>query len=140
MPSDRKILLDAFKTAVTAWSHDKTYNALLSYGPRDEIMAPVVQALERASAYKAAKGQSLFTGNSGVVITATTLAPLMFNKAGWLPSEEPDDVVDWVRKLLRTHEAPGWFIAAISGLRIDRAVSIGEGWKLACLIRRCGAK
>ena len=136
MSDDRNSLIHALKAAVERWREwRKDKNLLLQYSPPDRsVIEPLESAIEQCAVFRAVDGQSLFSGDVGVVLTAGRLALSLLHRA-IEPAEEPaESAVDWLIRLLKTRQAHGVYIAAIWGLQVDREIEIAKGISLLPII------
>jgi hypothetical protein len=128
--SDRDILVPALEAALVRWEEWQRGKSILgSYPPGDAILAPLSAAIEKCDVYRRVAGHSLFSGYSGVVLHAPSLAlPLLLraDRAGF----GPDAAADWLIRMLETRMADGVFIVVIWGLSVDREVTIANEMKL----------
>lgn len=126
--SDYELLVTALGTALVAWEQWKRNKSLLSQYPIDEsVAATLVAAIEKCEVFKSVQGHSLFSGNSGVILSARSLAPAILYRA---ERTNKSDAANWLIRLLGTQHANGLFVAAIWGLSIDREVEIAQGMML----------
>ena len=127
--SDRNILVPALKTALAHWEEWKREKTVLgSYPPPDAILAPLAAAIAKCDAYKPVAGRSLFSGYSGIVLQAQSLALPLLNHADRpnLGASAVSAAADWLIRMVETRKADGVFIVVIWGLSVDREVRIAD--------------
>jgi hypothetical protein len=127
--SDRNILVPALEAALAHWEEWKREKTILgSYPPPDAVLVPLAAAIAKCDVYKPVAGRSLFSGYSGVVLHASSLAlPLLYHADR--PNLGPSAVsaaADWLIRTLGTRKADGVFIVVIWGLSVDREVNIAD--------------
>ena len=131
--SDRDILIPALEDALARWEEWQRGKSILgSYPPSDAVLAPLTAAIEKCDVYKPVAGYSLFSGYSGVVLHAPSLAlPLLYraDRASFGP-DAVSAAADWFIRMLETRVADGVFIVVIWGLSVDREVTIANGMTL----------
>jgi Apea-like HEPN len=129
MDSDSEILTGALEIAALAYRRQIPNRTLLGPDPDRAVMDPVCAAIERCTAFKAVAGHMLFSGGSGPVLDAPSLATRLFDKGvGW--GEDIPGAVAWLLRLLNTRTAPGFFKTAIWGLSIDAEMSLTDSARL----------
>jgi len=127
--SDRDILIPALEVALARWEEWKREKTILgSYPPPDAVLTPLAAAIEKCDVYKPVAGRSLFSGYSGVVLHAPSLAlPLLYHAdRPNLGAGAVSAAADWLIRALETRKADGVFIVAIWGLSVHREVKIAD--------------
>ena len=131
---DRDLLISALEVTIPRWAEWKSARSVLSQFPPDQaVLHHLVEAIENCEVFNQVRGHWLFSGSTGFILTATSLAaPLLYRAA---PRNDPgaellSDAVDWLIRLLATRHADGKFIAAIWGITVDHEVEIDEGLSL----------
>lgn len=130
---DRDILIPAIEAALTRWEEWKRRRTLLSsYPPGDPVLAPLATAIESCAVYKSVAGHSLFSGYSGVVLQARSLATqsLFYADRQGSGPEVGAAAADWLIRLLKTRKADGVFVVVIWGLAVEQEVAIAKGMTL----------
>jgi hypothetical protein len=125
MHDDKAILVAALESAVIAFRAANPNPTLLGPGPDPTVLDVLAAAIDRCAAYQAVAGLVVFSGGSGPILHAGPLASLLFSKGGW-PTENVEDAVDWLLKLLRTREATVLIKAAIWGFQLDQPAALSE--------------
>jgi hypothetical protein len=126
---DRDILIPALEVALARleeWERERTILGI--YPTPDAVLTPLAAAIEKCDVYKPIAGRSLFSGCSGVVLHAASLARPLLDHAD-RPSLGADGVsaaADWLIRTLETRKADGVFIVVIWGLSVDREVRIAD--------------
>lgn len=131
--SDRDILVSALQVALAAFEQSKHGKTLLGQHPPDEsLLAPLADAIEECEVFKPIRGRSLYSGNSGVVLHASSLATSLLYRADRknLGDRAAPDAADWLIRVLETRKANGVFVAVIWGLAVDRGVEVAKGMTL----------
>ncbi|MEJ0092698.1 MAG: hypothetical protein WDN46_04485 [Methylocella sp.] len=125
MGDDKAVLVAALESAVRAFRAAYPNPTLLGPSPDQTVLEPLAAAIEQCKAYKAVAGQVVFSGGSGPVLHAGSLASVLFSRGGW-PTENVAGAVDWLLKLLGTRKATILVKAAIWGLQVDQPVALGK--------------
>lgn len=124
--SDTEFLVQGLQTAIEIWRKYEGKGLLGRYSPGPEVLEPLERAIEKCASYKAVEGEALFSGYSGFILRAPSLAaPLLYR------ADRPDrgetaihEAAEWLIRLFTTQRSTGIFTAAIWGLRIDRPLEI----------------
>lgn len=125
---DHERLVAALGAALASWEEWKHGKSLLGqYPPSGDVVAPLVDAIQECRAFKLVEGSALFSGNSGVVLHAPSLAPQLLYRAERANSS---DAASWFLRLLAMQEADGTFIAALWGLSVGQPVQLTETMSL----------
>lgn len=136
MGDDLKILIAALNEALPKWAEwQKGKSLLMSYPPDNSILKPIEEAIRKCDAYCRVEGQSLFSGYSGVVLHANTLAIKLLYRGDW-PRDQPDTVekaAKWMLTVLQTKTANGFFIAPLWGLEVKDRIDLAKGLTLVPL-------
>jgi hypothetical protein len=133
MTGDRDILVRALEPALREWAEWRGEGTLLAgTEPNENILAPLVAAIDRCEVYKSVAGHVLFTANSGPVLHAPSLALPLLYRAERAQQEGRDlsQAADWLIRMLSTHQANGKLTAAIWGLSVDREAHLTKHSRL----------
>ena len=132
MANEVELLTPALEAALAAWENWKKGKTLLEhYSLGADILDPLAAAIEGCDVYKAIVGKPIFSGFSGVVIFASTLAAPLLYRA------EPEyrmgiaGAIAWFKKVLTTTHAAGNYEVAVWGIKPDTKVEIAKG----CLLQ-----
>jgi hypothetical protein len=129
MRHDKAILTSALEEAAQAYREMNPRPTLLGRDPDRSVLKSLSTAIGSCAAYHAVAGQVLFTGGSGVVLDSSLLAARLFSR-GVRFEEDISGAVDWLLRLLTTHEATVLFKAAIWGLSLDQEVALSKRSRL----------
>jgi hypothetical protein len=127
MHNDRAILVTALQPAVAKYADKKKGKTLLgATPPDDEVLEPLSAAIEKCRVYQAVAGHALFSADSGIVITAPTLAIHLIYRA----ERDIPEAADWLLRVLTTRQATGLFKVAIWGLSVEQELRLSETIRL----------
>ncbi|MET4322499.1 hypothetical protein [Bradyrhizobium sp. RT5a] len=120
---DAAVLRTALEAVSKDYKRQEPKPTLLGGGPNAGAITTLVAAIEQCDTYRAIAGRVLFSGGSGPVIDAHSLAVRLFEKGVHL-ADDIEGAVSWLLRLMTTREATGLFKAAFWGLRIDRDIPL----------------
>jgi hypothetical protein len=125
---DRTILITALEEAAKAYRALNPVPTILGAEP-EEIVDAVSAAVGRCKTYQAVAGLVVFSGGSGPVLDAHSLASRLFSKGVRWGNDIPA-AVEWLIRLMTTRETTGLFKAAIWGLGLNQEVTLTETSRL----------
>jgi hypothetical protein len=125
---DRAILTTALEEAAKAYRALIPVPTILGAEP-GEIVDAVSAAVDQCKTYQAIAGLAVFSGGSGPVLDAHSLASKLFSEGVRWGNDIPA-AVEWLIRLMTTRETLGLFKAGIWGLGLNQEVSLTETSRL----------
>jgi len=129
MNDDRATLIAALEVAASAYQKQEPRPTLLGTNPTHAIIDPLTAAVGACAAYQAVAGHAIFSGGSGPVLDASSLATRLFEKGVRWGNDIPA-AADWLLRLLTTRETKGLFKVAIWGIALDEDVELSATTRL----------
>jgi hypothetical protein len=127
--NDRAILIGALENAKREYSKLHPTPSILGAEPSAEMMEALAAEVRRCETYQAIAGKVLFSGGSGPVLEAGSLASRIFTRGVRWGNDVPG-AADWLIRLMTTSETVGLFKAAIWGLEVAGVVSLNGNTNL----------
>lgn len=128
MNEDRDMFRVALSNAIAVYRKKTHRQTLLGQDPPDdEVLGPVIEAIESFQPFQKNAGNFIFTANAGFIVRAQTLAPILFFRAY---AGSFDAAFDWFGRVLTTETSPLLLIAAIWGVRVETEITLSETTKL----------
>jgi hypothetical protein len=123
--AQRNNLSAAVEEALIAWERWRHQKTILSeWPPASDVYAPIGHAISSLPDFDAVKGRSLFSGDSGVLITADRMALETLRYASSQSEDKANRASDWLIGILQTRDAPGFYYAPVWGMAIDDEIEV----------------
>jgi hypothetical protein len=115
-------IVAALAQSLEAYAKAHPHPTLLGPDADSEMLAPLTAAIDNSPVYAAVAGHVMFSGGSGPVLHAESLAHRLFSAARF--GDEPATAVDQLLRMLTLRETKVLFKAAIWGLALDKEIAL----------------